>query len=196
LSGYHTTGLCAALGPRPGRAAGCYNRFVSDWIIAASYFFHMAATVVWVGGITVMALVVYPGSRRVLGDLPLRGALIAELNRRFSPLAMIALAALIVTGLSQMAVNPNYTGLLKIENAWSWAILLKHVVFGVMTVVGAYSVWGVGPAIARLTLLESRGKLIGEDLGALRRREERLNQLNFACALVVLAFTAFARAVS
>jgi uncharacterized membrane protein len=168
---------------------------VPDWIIAASYFFHMLATVVWVGGITVMALVVYPGSRRAIADLSLRGALIAELNRRFSPLAMIALATLIVTGLSQMAVNPNYTGMLRIENAWSWAILLKHVVFGGMALLGAYSVWGVGPAIARSMLLEARGRLAVDELGRLRRREERLNQINFACALAVLAFTAVARSV-
>lgn len=155
----------------------------------------MVATVVWVGGIMVMALVVYPGSRRVISDHRLRGALIAELNRRFSPLAMIALATLIVTGLSQMAVNPNYNGFLTIDNAWAWAILLKHLAFGLMALAGAYSVWGLGPSIVRLTLLESKGRVMDDELARLRRREERLNQLNFACALVVLMFTALARAV-
>jgi len=166
-----------------------------DWIIAVSYFFHMGATVIWVGGITVMTLVVYPGSRRVVRDDQLRGALIAELQRRFSPLAMISLATLIVTGLSQMAVNPNYNGLLKIDNAWAWAILLKHAAFGVMALAGAYSVWGLTPAITRLALLESKGKLSGDELATLRRREERLNQINFACALIVLMLTAVARSV-
>lgn len=155
----------------------------------------MAATVIWVGGIAVMTLIVYPGSRRVLGNDPLRGALIAELHRRFSPLAMVSLAALIATGLSQMAVNPNYNGLLAIDTVWAWAILLKHAAFGVMALVGAYAVWGVGPAIARLMLLESKGRLSGGELAALRRREERLNQLNFACALIVLMLTAAARSI-
>ncbi len=167
-----------------------------DWLLAASYFFHLVATVIWVGGITVMAWVVYPGSRRVIGDDRLRGALITELNRRFSPLAMIALATLIVTGLSQMAVNPNYTGLLQIDNTWAAAILLKHLAFGAMTLIGAYSVWGLSPAITRLTLLEARGQLpLNPELASLRQREEQLNRLNFACALVVLVFTAVARAV-
>ncbi|HKZ71247.1 MAG TPA: CopD family protein, partial [Anaerolineales bacterium] len=132
---------------------------------------------------------------RVVRDDQLRGALIAELQRRFSPLAMISLATLIVTGLSQMAVNPNYNGLLKIDNAWAWAILLKHLAFGVMALVGAYSVWGLTPAITRLALLESKGKLSGDELATLRRREERLNQINFACALIVLMLTAVARSV-
>lgn len=166
-----------------------------DWIIAVSYFFHMIATVIWVGGIAMLTLIVYPSVRRVSGDGQLKGALIAEIHRRFSPLAMISLGTLIVTGLSQMAVNPNYTGLLVIDTAWAWALLLKHIAFGVMTLMGAYSVWVLSPDIARLALLDSKGKLTGPELAALRQREERLNQLNFACAILVLAFTAVARAV-
>ena len=166
-----------------------------DWWIAASYFFHLIATVVWVGGITMLTLVVYPSVRKVSGSDSLKGALISEIHRRFSPLAMISLGTLIVTGLSQMAVNKNYNGFLKIDNAWTWAILLKHIVFGLMTLIGAYSIWGLSPTISRLALLESKGKLTGPQLAALRHREERLNQLNFACALVVLALTAAARAV-
>ena len=164
-----------------------------NWVIAVSYFLHMIATVIWVGGIAVMAMVVYPGARRVLGDGA--GALMAELHRRFSPLAMIALAALIVTGLAQMAVNKNYEGFLSIANTWGVAILFKHLAFAVMTVIGAYSVWGVAPALARLALLEMKGKADGNELAALRKREERLNQLNFVCALLVLLFTAVARSV-
>jgi len=166
-----------------------------DWLIAGSYFFHLIATVIWVGGIAMLTLVVYPSVKRVAGNDQLKGALIAEIHRRFSPLAMVSLGALIVTGLSQMAVNPNYNGFLKIDSAWTTALLLKHIAFGVMTLIGAYSVWVLSPDIARLALLESKGKLSGNELTSLRKREERLTQLNFACAILVLAFTAVARAV-
>ena len=156
----------------------------------------MVATVVWVGGITMLTLIVYPSVRKTLsGNDQLKGTLISGIHRRFSPLAMLSLATLIVTGLSQMAVNPNYNGFLRIDNAWTWAILLKHLAFGLMALLGAYSVWGLTPSIARLALLDSRGKLSGGDLISLRRREEHLNQINFALALIVLALTAIARAV-
>ena len=92
--------------------------------------------------------------------------------------------------------NPlNYDGFLKIDSAWAWAILVKHIVFGLMALIGAYSLWGLGPAMTRLALLESRGKLSGGNLAGLRRREELLNRLNFVCALAVLALTAVARSV-
>jgi putative copper export protein len=168
---------------------------VPDWLTAASYFVHLIATVIWVGGIAMLSLVVYPSLKKILGDQPLKGALISEIYRRFSPLAMISLAALIVTGLSQMAVNPNYNGLLKIDNAWAWAILIKHIVFAVMTLLGIYSIWGLAPAIGRLALLESKGKLTTTELTALRQREERLNTLNLICAIAILALTAIARSV-
>jgi hypothetical protein len=64
-----------------------------------------------------------------------------------------------------------------------------------MTLIGAYSIWGLTPAMTRLALLEARGKLSGDELVQLRRREERLNQLNFGLALLVLLFTAVARSV-
>ena len=165
-----------------------------NWVIAASYFLHMIATVIWVGGIAVMALA-YPAARRALGDGPRSSALMAELHRRFSPLAMTSLGTLLVTGLAQMSVNKNYEGFLNIANAWAVAILLKHLAFAVMALIGAYSVWGIAPALARLALLESKGKADGAELAALRKREERLNQLNFVCALLVLLFTAVARSV-
>ncbi len=164
-----------------------------NWIIAASFFLHLIATVIWVGGIVVMALVVYPGARRVLGDGA--GTLTAELHRRFSPLAMISLGTLVATGLAQMSVNKNYDGFLSISNAWGVAILLKHLAFAVMTLIGAYSVWGIAPALSRLSLLVSKGKADGNELATLRKREERLNQLNLVCALLVLLFTAVARSV-
>lgn len=172
-----------------------YNRPVPNWLIVGAYFLHLVATIVWVGGIAVMALVVYPGTRRALGRGPQAAAVIAECQRRFSPMAMLSLVTLIATGLVQMSVNPNYDGFLKIESTWAAAILLKHLAFGVMAVVGAYSIWGLAPALSRLALLESRGKLTGDELSSLRQREEGLNRFNFICALIVLFLTAIARSV-
>jgi putative copper export protein len=168
---------------------------MSDWLVIASYFLHFVATAVWVGGIVLMAIVGYPGLRRALGVGPQSGAAIAELQRRLAPLYLLSLITLGLTGLIQMSVNSNYEGLLVFGNIWSIAILLKHIAFLIMSAITAYSAWSLSPTLSRLTLLESRGKAGGGELAALRNREERLNQLNVACALVILLFTAIARSV-
>jgi len=166
-----------------------------DWLIVASFFLHLVATVAWVGGITLMAIVGYPGLRRVLGLGQQTGAAVAELQRRLAPLYLLSLITLGLTGLMQMSVNKNYEGFLAIGNVWSVSILLKHIAFFVMAALTAYSVWGLSPALNRLTLLEAKGKAGNGELTVLRNREERLNQLNVVCAIIVLLFTAIARSV-
>ena len=165
---------------------------MSTWVLALSYWLHMLATIVWVGGLALMALVVWPGARAALGPGPELAKLLERLNKRFVPLSWLSLAALIFTGLTQMSANKNYTGLLAVTNPWSVAILAKHLVVGGMILIGVYMQWSVQPALARLTVLQARG-LPAPDLDRLRRRETQLTWLNLACGVLVLAFTAAAR---
>lgn len=163
----------------------------TPWL-ALAFWLHMLATIVWVGGLALMALVVWPSARTVLGPGPQLNALVREWQRRFNPLAWISLAVLVVTGLMQMTVNPNYEGFLRVENGWAWAILLKHIAVAGMVGLGVWQQWGLQPALARLALLETRGRPAAE-AETLRRRELTLTRLNLGCGVLVLAFTALAR---
>ncbi|MGH2619083.1 MAG: DUF4149 domain-containing protein [Anaerolineales bacterium] len=162
---------------------------MQSWTLTLAFWLHMAATVVWIGGLFFQALVLPPTLRRVAE----RGQVLEALRRRFQPLAWLSLAVLIGTGLTQMAANPNYTGLLSIENSWSRAILAKHLGVAFMVGVGAYQTWFVQPELARMAILEARTPQA--DHGPLLRRQERLSRLNLALGIAVLAFTAIARTV-
>lgn len=165
-----------------------------NWVLVLSFWLHMVATIVWVGGLALMALVVWPGARAALGPGPQLATLFGHLQKRFAPWAWGSLAVLIATGLTQMAANPNYDGLLRITNSWAVAILLKHLAVGGMVLIGGYLQGSVQPALARLAALEAHGRA-APGLDGLRWREAALNRLNLACGLLVLAFTALARAV-
>mgnify|MGYP001603801837 FL=1 len=156
-----------------------------DLLIVISYFLHLIATVIWIGGIVMNALVIYP---RFKGD-----AAIGGMNRRYQPIAMIAMAALWFSGLNQMAINPNYKGFITISNVWSIAILSKHIFVIVMMFVSAYSLWVVAPELKRSSLLQAKGKLNGDRVTVLIAREARLNQFNLICGIIVLFLTAVAR---
>jgi uncharacterized membrane protein len=168
---------------------------MSPIVLALSYWLHMIATIVWVGGLAMMALVAWPGAHKVLGPGHQLSALISDWQRRFNPLAWLSLAILIVTGLTQMSANANYEGLLAISNPWAAALLAKHVAIGAMVLIGVYMNWSLQPALARLALLEARGQSPAE-AEALRRRELNMTRLNLACGVLVLALTAVARALS
>ena len=156
-----------------------------DLLLVISYFLHLIATVIWIGGMMMNALLIYP---RFKGD-----AVIGDMNRRYQPVAMIAMAALWFTGLNQMAINPNYKGFITISNVWSLAILSKHIVVIVMMALSAYSLWVVAPELKQLSLLQAKGKLNGDRIPVLSAREARLNQFNLICGIIVLFLTAIAR---
>lgn len=152
----------------------------------------MLATVIWLGGLALMALVVWPALRREL--------LVDEqwlaLQRRFFPWANASLIFLLITGFVQMTNDPNYAGFLALDGLWAWAILIKHLAFAGMALIGIYMQWSLYPAMGRARLLaDKRPSLAKAEQQKLARREIYLLRLNLLCAGTVLFFTAVATAV-
>lgn len=149
------------------------------------------ATIVWLGGITLMLLVAWPALQQ--------GSLASNqwfnFQRRFAPWANAGLVILLITGFVQMTLDSNYTGFLQVDSLWAWAILLKHIVFAVMVVITVYVQAILYPAMDRLALLkEKKPHLAEEEHDKLQRKEVRLLRLNVLCAAAVLLLTAVATA--
>ncbi len=166
----------------------------NPWLLAASYFFHLIATVVWIGGLVTMALVVWPGIRRAVTDSAAFGRAIEAIDTRFRPLSNISLVVLLLTGFVQMNANQNYKGLLSITNVWAGAILLKHVSIIGMIAVGAVMNFGIQPALRRNAMLAANGVATEAEEAVLRKRLDRLARANLILGVLVLALTAVARA--
>ncbi len=164
---------------------------IPQWALLLSFWLHMLATVVWLGGLAALALFVLPTMRRSLNPKDFANSLSA-LNQRLDPLGWFCLGLLVFTGLLQMDSNPNYEGLLTLSNLWSQAICLKHIAFIGMIGVSAYLTWGVAPALRRAALRRAKGKGEKEDQVWLQRFQ-RLIALNLFLGFLVLAFTALAR---
>lgn len=162
------------------------------WILALSYWIHLLATVVWLGGMALLALVAWPALRQ--GTLADNQWL--AMQKQFTPWANISLVLLLITGFVQMTNDPNYSGFLAVDSVWAWAILLKHVAFAALVLLTAYVQFALHPAMSRLALLvEKRPQLAAAEQARLSRREGQLLWLNLACAAVVLLLTAVATAV-
>lgn len=168
---------------------------MSQSILAISYFFHLIATIIWVGGLVVMVILVWPELRRTLTGNPALLTLLTRLRQRFFPMTHLSLAVLIVTGLIQMTGDPNYEGVLQFTNEWSRVILLKHIAIGGMFVCGMVMQFWVMPALERASLLIERGKGDPAEWERLRRSEVRLTWVNTLLGVVVLGFTAWATAI-
>ena len=162
------------------------------WILVISYYIHLLTTVIWLGGLTLMAIAAWPALQK--GTIAANQWL--DLQRRFTPWINLSLALLLVTGFVQMTASPHYEGFLEINSLWSWAILLKHVAFVGMVAITAHVQVKILPAATRLELLaQQKPELAAREQANLHRQEMGLLKLNLFCAGLVLFFTAIATAV-
>ena len=163
-----------------------------SWALSLIYWLHMLATVVWIGGLSTLAILVLPAARQTLDAVAYAG-LLQKVRRRLDSLGWLSLVVLLGTGLFQMSANPNYQGFFTVSNRWSLAILLKHILFLAMAGVSAYLTWGLLPELQRLSLRLSRG-VDAPESQRLWRKEATLVRINLVLGIIILALTAIARA--
>jgi uncharacterized membrane protein len=160
------------------------------WILVLTYWVHLLATIIWIGGLASMLLMAWPALRQ--GTVASNQWI--TLQRRFIPWANGSLVVLLVTGLVQMTNDPNYNGFLALDSLWAGALFIKHLAFAGMVLIGAYTQSYLYPAIDRAELLAKK-RPEPEDGDSLAKKELLLLRLNFLCAVVVLFFTAVATSV-
>jgi putative copper export protein len=158
------------------------------WLLTMAYWLHMAATVIWIGGLFFQSILL-PGAIRKLTPLQ-QASFLETLRKRFEPIAWLCLATLLVTGLMQMTASENYSGLLSIENDWGTAIFIKHLFVGGMVALGIAQTWWLGPKMSKHALRLAQGKT---DAGETHKSYQIMVRINFLLSLLVLAFTAIAR---
>jgi uncharacterized membrane protein len=165
------------------------------WVLALAYWFHMAATVIWLGGLAAFSLIFLPAARKTLPAESF-SKLLASGLQNLQRIGWMSLAILAATGMVQMSSSPFYKGILQINNPWAIAILAKHAVIGLMIIIGIYGTWGVEPAIQRV-LIKSKlhPESAGEERLRLENQEARLMWINLGIGIVVLLLTAIARAM-
>lgn len=163
--------------------------------LALSLFFHIGATVIWIGGLLITVILVWPEMRRVLEENVALYQLLSRLRRRFYPISNLCLVVLVTTGLFQMTASPHYNGLMQFDNEWSQVMLLKHIAIVGMVIAGVILQYGVTPSLERTSLLLERGKGDVVQWQRLRRREVMLTWVNVGLGVLVLAFSAWATAL-
>jgi uncharacterized membrane protein len=162
------------------------------WALSLAFWLHMLATVAWIGGLVALVVIVLPAARRTLKP-DSYARLLEQIQRRLDPLAWLSLAVLLVTGLFQLSANPNYEGFLNFSSRWAVSILIKHILFFGMIGISAYLTWGILPALRRIAMLQSKG-IETENADQLQAREAFLLRINLILGLLILGFTALARA--
>ena len=164
---------------------------MSQAVLALCLFAHILATVVWIGGILLITFLVMPQIKAALADQAALRQILWRLRSRFAAVSNLALAALIVTGLLQMTADPHYDGLLRFDNAWSRALLLKHVLIIVMAALGLFLQQSIAPALERASLRLGHAQGDDSEWQRLQRRERQLTLCIAGLAVSILAVSAW-----
>jgi uncharacterized membrane protein len=163
-------------------------------ILVVMYWLHMLATVAWIGALVALSTLILPVARKSLSAEGY-ASLLGQIGPRLQRTGWLSLAILVVTGMFQMSSSPGYLGFLTIENPWSLAMLLKHIAVGIMAILGAIQTWGINPALQRLAIRRSAGIPVGsQENQQVQYQETLLLKINLYASLLVLLFTAWARA--
>ena len=162
-----------------------------SWALAITYWLHLLATVAWIGSIVATSILFLPAAGKALKPVD-HLALIEAMQKRLEPIAWFCMSLLLLTGMFQMSVNPNYDSFVSTSTQWSLAILIKHILGIFMVVASAIQTWEIIPSIRRLLMKKEAANQ--DRVIQLQKRETRLLRINFGLSILILLATAFARA--
>ncbi|HLA50714.1 MAG TPA: DUF4149 domain-containing protein [Thermodesulfobacteriota bacterium] len=158
---------------------------MTEVILAASYWLHLIATVVWIGGITFILFIAIPSAKHVLGGDA--GKLMGEISKRFTPLANYSILFLVITGIALTGLNKQFSGIGVFENKWTLILAIKHIIVLSMVVIHFYRGLALNPKIARTESAAEKTNL--------QKLSLNLVKVNFCLGIMVLLLSGITSAL-
>ena len=157
-------------------------------ILSILNWFHLVATVAWIGGVFTNLLVIMPSARASL-EPPVMGRFMGAFMGRFRNLVYISMGVMVVSGIFMMFFNKHFVG--TFGNFWEQMLLTKHILVIALIIVGVYMLQVLVPKIGQLA-----AKGPSPELGKLQKRQARLGMTGFLLGLLILLFTGINGAIS
>lgn len=154
----------------------CMEDKMRELILVTSYWIHLVATVIWIGGITFILFIAIPSSKQVLGGDA--GKLMGEIAKRSTRLANYSIALLVITGIALAGLNKEFSGFGILKNNWTMFLTLKHILVFGMIVIHFYRGLVLAPKIKRTAS--------DTDKATLQKLSINLVKVNFGLGLMVL----------
>lgn len=141
-----------------------------------SYWLHLVAAVVWIGGIFFILFIALPSAKQVLGIES--GKLMGEISKRFTPLANYSILILALTGIALTWFDKRFSGIGIPKNNWTLVLILKHIIVLGMVIIHFYRGLVLNPRIGKIELSVKKTLL--------QRLSLNLVKINLALGLIVL----------
>lgn len=121
---------------------------MSQTLFSLCTWLHAIATVVFIGHPLLLATIYLPAFAQAKADVA--GPILSGVSKRSRSWMYASLIIFMITGIYLMIVDPNYLGVGQFSNAWSVAMLIKHILILAMIGLGFFynAILRVGPMMS------------------------------------------------
>ena len=109
---------------------------------------HVIATLIWIGGMMVNALVIRPTTAKVL-EPSVAGQFTQAMMKRFRIFVYASIVILGITGIPMKIVSEHYVSIINFESFWGILSFVKHLLYGVLVVLAVLNFEVISPRVAR-----------------------------------------------
>jgi uncharacterized membrane protein len=148
---------------------------VRGLILIVSYWIHLVASVIWIGGIAFVLFIAIPKAKQVLGAEASK--LMVEFGKRFTLLVNYSIAFLALTGIALISLNRAPLAGEIFEKRWM-IIAIKHIVFLAMIIIHFYRGLVLAPKIGKAASSAEKANL--------QKLSLSLVKVNFGLGLITL----------
>lgn len=111
-------------------------------VIVIVRFLHNLFTAVWIGGLLLITLTLFPALKKTLGHSAETEKIMDAVMRKQGKLVILAIIVLTVTGVLLARSSGNVTGLMRFDSQYASLLSLKHILMIVMAVLAFLRLFG------------------------------------------------------
>lgn len=158
-------------------------------ITTISYWLHLLATVIWIGGIFLILFAVLPSAKEYLGKEA--SGFMSIISKKFTPFANYSILILVITGIFMISFNRGFNSLAALETIYSKILFLKILIVAVMIIIHFYRGLMLNPRIAKISSMieESSGEArekVSSQISNLKNLSLNLVKINFGLGMIIL----------
>ena len=147
-------------------------------------FFHIMATIMWIGGIIVNNIIIRPALTKALEPRQVNEVM-GLIMKKFRIIVYVSIIVLGITGIPMKIASEYYLGIINFENSWEIVGFIKHIFVFILAIISIYSFEMLSLKIRKAMALPSPEKLIG-----LQKKQKMAGGLAFLCGLTIILLSA------
>lgn len=143
-------------------------------------FFHLLATIAWIGGMFFNVLILMPTVSKTL-DPATAGKFMAVLFKRIRVMVYVSLLILFVTGIPMKIASEYYVAIINFDTSWETVSFIKHVFVGLLALFAIINFEILSPKAAKLAVNGPSPALM-----SLKGKQMKLAGISFLFGIIVI----------